>query len=183
MANIKKVTNRSASVVVYRLPERNIRREFRPGESREIEYDELVALSYLPGGRELMEEYLQVESTALDSLALRHEPEYNMSADDVVVLLLTGSLDALLDCLDFAPSGVIELVKKFAVELPVNDVAKRQAIKEKTGFDVSAALTLTAPDQPATASTTPIQPIPTQHRRTSGEQYKKTESKYKVVES
>lgn len=176
MANIKRVTNRSASVVVYRLPEQNIRREFRPGEARNIDYDELIALSYIPGGRELMEDYLQVESTAVDSLQLRHEPEYNMSAEDVIALLKTGTLDELLDCLDFAPAGVIELVKKFAIELPINDIQKREAIKEKTGFDITTALELSKPDEPEVVSTSEsartdhIPQIP--QRRTSGAKYK-----------
>ena len=54
--------------------------------------------------------------------------------------MLTGSLDAFLDCLDFAPEGVLQIIKDAAVELPLNDVQKRDAIKEKLGFDVSAAI-------------------------------------------
>jgi len=54
--------------------------------------------------------------------------------------LLTGSLDAFLDCLDFAPIGVIDLIKTYAVALPLSDYNKRQALKEKIGFDVDAAL-------------------------------------------
>ena len=51
-----------------------------------------------------------------------------------------GSLDAFLDCLDFAPVGVIDLIKKFSVSLPLNDIDKRDALKKKTGFDVTVAL-------------------------------------------
>jgi hypothetical protein len=58
----------------------------------------------------------------------------------VIDLLENGSVDALLDCLDYAPGGVIDLVQKYALELPVTDTRKIQAIKEKTGFDVSLAL-------------------------------------------
>ena len=47
------------------------------------------------------------------------------------------SLDQLLDCLDYAPEGVISLVKNMAVDMKLNDVSKRDAIKDKTGFDVS----------------------------------------------
>ena len=54
--------------------------------------------------------------------------------------MLTGSLDAFLDCLDFAPEGVLQIIKDAAVELPLNDVQKREAIKTKLGFDVSAAV-------------------------------------------
>lgn len=40
------VKNRSASVVVYKIPEENIRREFAPGESKRISYAELEKLTY-----------------------------------------------------------------------------------------------------------------------------------------
>jgi hypothetical protein len=52
------VKNRSASKVVYRIPEANIRREFAPGESKKISYKELEQLSYQAGGREIMENFL-----------------------------------------------------------------------------------------------------------------------------
>ena len=68
------------------------------------------------------------------------EPEYYLDDEGVKNLLKNGSVDALLDCLDFAPDGVIDLVQKYAIELPVTDTRKIQAIKEKTGFDVSLAL-------------------------------------------
>jgi len=63
-----------------------------------------------------------------------------MSEQDVINLLKNGTLDEFLDCLDFAPVGVIELVKRFAVQLPLADYDKRQALKNKTGFDVDAAV-------------------------------------------
>ena len=63
-----------------------------------------------------------------------------MNEDNVRDLILKGSLDQFLDCLDFAPEGVLEMIKKLAIELPMNDVEKREALKKKTGFDVDAAI-------------------------------------------
>jgi hypothetical protein len=40
------VKNRSASRVFYKIPEDNIRREFNPGETKRIAFDELEKLSY-----------------------------------------------------------------------------------------------------------------------------------------
>jgi len=57
-------------------------------------------------------------------------------------LLQHGSLDEFLDCLDFAPEGVLDLIKEYAVTLPLNDVAKRQAILDKLGFNVTVAIDL-----------------------------------------
>ena len=65
-----------------------------------------------------------------------------LNQKDVKNLLLTGSLDAFKDCLDFAPEGVIDLVKQMAVELNLNDVAKREAILKATGFNVTNAIEL-----------------------------------------
>lgn len=68
------------------------------------------------------------------------EPEYHMNEVDVANLIRTGSLDAFLDALDFAPVAVIDLIKKLSIEIPLTDMQKRKALKEKTGFDVDAAL-------------------------------------------
>jgi hypothetical protein len=63
-----------------------------------------------------------------------------MSEQQIVDLILNGSYEAFLDALDFAPIGVKDLIKKFSVSLPITDMAKREALKEKTGFDVDKAI-------------------------------------------
>lgn len=135
------VKNRSSSMVFYKIPETNIRREFQPGEVKAIPFGELEKLTYQPGGRELLEEFLQIlEEDATNTLAVHREVEYDMSEAQIRDLLLTGSLDAFLDALDFAPIGVVDLIKSLAVSLPLTDLNKRKALKEKTGFDVDKAL-------------------------------------------
>lgn len=135
------VKNRSGSRVVYTIPEEHIVRDFAPTETKRITYDELEKLTYQPGGSVLLSEYLQItDPEALDNLNIYPEQEYFMTKEDVVELLKNGSLDAFLDCLDFAPVGVLQLVKDLAVELRLNDVSKREAIKEKLGYDVDAAI-------------------------------------------
>lgn len=136
------VKNRSAGIVVYRIPEEGIRREFAPGETKRIAYSELEKLSYQSGGTQLIAQYLQVQSDeALNELAVHREPEYKMSEQDVVNLIKgSDNVDEFLDCLDFAPQGVIDLIRTLAVKLPMENTAKKKAFKEKTGFDVDAAL-------------------------------------------
>lgn len=107
MAEIKtcSVKNRGAGIISYRIPEDNVRRTFAVGETKLIPYQELVKLSFQDGGREMMENYLQIQdATAVTDLDLKTEPEYNMSEKDVIELLKSGSLDEFLDVLDFAPS-------------------------------------------------------------------------------
>lgn len=135
------VKNRSASSVVYRIPESNLRREFAPGETKKIPFGELEKLTYQPGGREMLEQFLQIgDEVVTRDLNVHREVEYDMSEAQVRDLLLRGSLDAFLDALDFAPLGVIDLIKTLAVQLPLTDLNKRKALKEKTGFDVDKAL-------------------------------------------
>ena len=138
MFNVK---NRSTSVVVYRIPESNLRREWAPGEVKRIPFGELEKLTYQPGGRELIANFLQImENEVTDDLNVHREPEYNMSEEQVRDLILSGSIDAFLDALDFAPIGVIDLIKTMSVQLPITDMAKREALKAKTGFDVDKAI-------------------------------------------
>lgn len=138
MYNVK---NRSSSVVVYKIPENNIRREFAPGETKKIAFGELEKLTYQAGGRELLENFLQIIDEAVTSdLNVHREVEYDMSEAQIKDLLLSGSLDAFLDALDFAPIGVIDLIKTLSVQLPLTDLNKRRALKEKTGFDVDRAI-------------------------------------------
>ena len=88
-----------------------------------------------------MQNFLQIiDPEATGDLGINREPEYDLSEQQIVDLMTKGSLDAFLDCLDFAPVGVIDLIKKFSVSLPLNDIDKRDALKKKTGFDVTVAL-------------------------------------------
>lgn len=138
---IYNVLNRSSSMVGYTIPELNIRREFQPGETKKIKFSELEQLTYQPGGTTLIQDYFLIrEQEVTDALNIQTEIEYYMNEDNVRDLILKGSLDQFLDCLDFAPEGVLEMIKKLAIELPMNDVEKREALKKKTGLDVDSAI-------------------------------------------
>ena len=135
------VLNRSSGLVGYTIPELNIRREFQPGETKKIKFSELEQLTYQPGGTTLIQDYFLIREQAVtDALNIQTEIEYYMNEDNVRDLILNGSLDQFLDCLDFAPEGVLEIIKKLAIELPMNDVEKREALKKKTGLDVDSAI-------------------------------------------
>ena len=134
------VKNRSAGIAVYKIPELGIRRTFQSGEVKKISAEELEKLTYRPGGMALLANFLQImEPEAIAKVGLRTEPEYHMSEQDIITLMRTGSVDEFLDCLDFAPKGVIDLIKKLSVSLPLTDFAKVNALKAKTGFDCTAA--------------------------------------------
>ncbi len=147
MANEKmvKVKNRDNGHVGYLIPDLNLRRDFNAGEVKEISLEELQKLAYLPGGKQLIKNYLLIEDEeVVDSIVGKVEPEYYYTEENVKNLLLNGSLDELKDCIDYAPDGVLDLVKKYAVELKINDIAKRDAIKEMLGFNVNNAIAINA---------------------------------------
>lgn len=141
MSTMYRVKNRGASTVVYKIADKGIRREFKPGQIMSISSEELEELTFQPGGILILSQFLQIlDLDGINATGIRTEPEYHMSEQDVANLLTRGSLDAFLDALDFAPIGVIDLIKKLSISLPLVDIQKRKALKEKTGFDVEAAL-------------------------------------------
>ena len=174
---IYNVKNRSASSVVVRIPDLGIRKEFAPGETMRMSFDELEKLSYQAGGRELMANFLQVmEDEVNDELGVPREAEYYMSESQIAELLRSGSIDQFKDCLDFAPIGVIDLVKQIAVQMPLTDTVKIKALRDKTGFDVEKAIAnneaANAPEQTEGATAEETKPATTGRR---------TNTNYKVV--
>lgn len=143
MEKIYSVKNRSASTVVYTIQDTGVRREFLPGETKKIGFDELEKLSFQSGGRTLIANFLQVQESELNKqLNIETEEEYFMTENEVIDLIRTGTIEQFLDALDFAPLGIIELIKKFAIEIPMTDMNKIEALKGKTGFDVAKALAM-----------------------------------------
>ena len=182
MANIK-IKNRSGGSVGYTIPElgdkRNIHRHFAAGETKEIPVEEFRALEFIPGGMALIEQYFQVlDKTELERMNIEVEPEYFLSEEEVKELLISGSLDSFLDALDFAPVGVIDLIKQFSVSLPLNDYQKRQALLKKTGFNVDNALRIKAEAMEEVEEATPAK----QRRvKTSEEAPQTRRTNYKII--
>ena len=172
MAQMFNVKNRSASVTGYTIPDLGVRRSFAPGETKKISLEELEKLSYIPGGMALLANFLQIEASA--NLMKNVQPEYYMSEKDVEKLIKEGSLDEFLD-------GVIDLIKKLSITVPLYDMQKRAALKQKTGFDVDAAIKHDLEDKEDEQGTILKQgterrvkkeeEIPPAGRRTTGQKY------------
>ena len=188
MAEYAVVENRSAGKIVYIIPGMNIRKDLAPGQSIRVPKEEIEALAYTNGGMDLIKNYLLVkDEETLDNLNVHREPEYYMTADQVVRLLKEGSLDEFLDALDFAPEGVIDMIKDLSVQLPLNDVAKREALKNKTGYDIDTAIKNNLADKAPEEETVekvpaeaPKRRVVQKARRTDGSRIiKKTETRSK----
>lgn len=181
------VTNRENGSVGYTLPDRNLHRLFSPKETKKIPMEELQQLSYIPGGEYLLRNCLIVkDKSALEALNLEVEPEYFYTEETIEKLLMTGTLDELEDTLNFAPQGVIDILKKIAVEKEVPDTRKRQLISEKTGFSVDNAINvnhvMSAEDEVKDAEAgKPIRKASPVDVQDAAPARKASTSKYKVV--
>ena len=136
-----RVENRGNSIVGYRVPESNVIRRFVANEIKEIPMGELRQAVQIPGTRRTIVNNLIIhDKSAVEELLPEVEPEYFYTVKDIDFLLERGTLDQLKDALDFAPKGVIEMIKDRAVTNELNDVRKREAILESTNFNVTGAI-------------------------------------------
>ena len=148
MNNKVLVVNRAACSVSYNIPELHVERSFRPlgqaGDRMMISREELKALSYLHGGKILLDKYLMIEEADLqEELGITVEPEYTYTLEEIRELLTTGTEAQLEDCLNFAPAGVLDLLKREAIAMRLDSHKKRSLISEKLGITVEPEYTYT----------------------------------------
>jgi hypothetical protein len=174
MANIKdetlvSVRNLVDHHVIYKLPEENVRRDFNAFEVKKISAGELRKVNYTVGGHVLLTGYLCVENASLaQEFGVDTDVvEYNWTKEDVDRVLTEGDLDELLDALDFAPDGIVDLIKDRAVELKINDYSKRKAISDKLGVDVSGMIDVVEQSGAGTSADTAQKPATKQRRRST----------------
>lgn len=138
-----KVTNRSDGNVVYLLPEFNKRRLFAVGETKDIQEKELESLFQAAGGAELIKDYLLVEDEAWINKHWADAPvEYFWKEEEIRNCLLNDSQELFEETIDFAPSGVLDIMKRLSWQLPLSDLNKIHTMLEhpRLGFDVLAAI-------------------------------------------
>lgn len=180
LVKVKNVTNARTGYVIPDLG--NFHRLFMPGETKEITFDELEKLSFTPGGRAIISDFLMIDNEeALKELLGEVEPEYFYTKEDVENILNTGSIEQLMDFLDFAPEGLISLMKDLAIIMEIPDIRKREAIKEKTGFDITKAILInheSMSEEEMNKTENVRRTAPIEHK---DESEKRTPPKYKVV--
>lgn len=136
-----KVVNRSKGSLAYYIDTLRITRHWTsPGDYLNISISELLELKTAPGGMAILEDCLLIEDQeALKVLFpdIELEPEYNYGIEEVETLLYEADIEQLLDALDFAPKGVLDLIRlKSTEELP-NTTAKIEAINERFKIDLN----------------------------------------------
>ena len=139
-----KVTNRFDGTLGYKIEDLGIKRQYQPNETKIVTFEELEKLSYEPGGQRVIKEYLKIDDMEvikelLPGYSPSEIPEYFYKDEDLKRIILESSNDEFLDCLDYAPIGVLERLKTLASELPITNTDKNKALFEKTGYDARAA--------------------------------------------
>lgn len=135
------VRNFTSQRVVYTIPEKNIKRDFSPFETKALNAGELRELWFKSGGEKLLQDYLGVNNRELaaefgisDDLFTH---EYSWTQDDIDRVLTSGSEDELADALDYAPRGIVDSLVDRAVALRIPDMNKRKLITQMTDKDIS----------------------------------------------
>ena len=159
-----KVTNRSTSAVGYELEELKVRRNFAPNETKDIPTKELETLYQQDGGYNLLRDYLMVSDKPWMEKHFAGAPiEYFWTVDDIKKSLFEDSKELFEETLDYAPEGVLDIIKDLAWRLPISDMNKVAAIRDKLGFDVLAAIEHMKPKTAPPSEATVEAPKPKPH--------------------
>lgn len=140
-----KVWNRSRAHLTYTVSDMRIKRSFTPmgthGDMLLVPVEEVQALMYEPGGRTMLSDYLLIKDQEVcEFLGLTVEPEYYYETEQVKELLKNGTIEQLQDCLEFAPAGVIDLIKKYAVEDEIDSHVKRDIIGKALNLSIDSMI-------------------------------------------
>ena len=179
-----RVRNRASGTVAYVIPALRITRIWdKTGDIINISIDELIELKTISGGQALLDEYLAVEDDEAVKLLYDYElpPEYNYGEAEIDYLLHAGTNEQLFDALDYAPIGVLEMIKSMAIKERPDTTAKVEAINKKFGIDLLLIIKNAEVDIDNIDYTDTITPRRSAPVELSSEQ-KKSTSKYKVVD-
>lgn len=144
MANLNlqtkvKVSNRSDGSVGYKLDALHIKRHWRhPGDYINIPIEELLELKSSRGTKYILDHLLKIEDNAARALVFDEAPlppEYDYSEAEVEQLLYAGTNEQLYDALDYAPDGVLSIIRTKACQKLPDTMAKIEAINKK--FNIS----------------------------------------------
>lgn len=173
------VRSRTEGSVAYKLDSLRVARSWpKSGSVLQISIDELKELMVYPGGEYILRNLVIIEDEAarIEILGAEVQPEYNYTEDEIKYLLYEAEDNALLDCLDYAPVGVLELIKEFSLEKMPNTTAKIKAINQKLNINLNKIIEMMRDDDDDAAK----QPT-ANGRRTAPVVLPEKKEKYKVV--
>lgn len=172
-----KVRNRNRGSVSYKIDTLRVTRRWAHNGELMIPINELIELRTIPGGETLLREYLIIMDDEAVKIVFDEEemaPEYHYTEKEVDFLLYEGKLEQLLDALDYAPQGVLNLIKKKAIEKKPDTTAKVDALNEKFKFNLNTVIANAGADDSQDVE------IDKTQRRSAPLEVKPAASKYKV---
>ena len=173
------VRNRTEGSVAYKLDSLRVARSWpKTGSVLQISIDELKELMVHPGGEYILRNLVIIEDEAarIEILGAEVQPEYNYTEDEIKYILYEAEDNVLLDCLDYAPVGVLELIKEFSLEKMPNTTAKIKAINQKLNINLNKIVEMMHDDDEDV-----IKQTGTNDRRTAPVVLPEKKDKYKVV--
>lgn len=173
------VRSRTEGSVAYKLDSLRVARSWpKSGSVLQISIDELKELMVCPGGEYILRNLVIIEDEAarIEILGAEVQPEYNYTEDEIKYLLYEAEDNALLDCLDYAPVGVLELIKEFSLEKMPNTTAKIKAINQKLNINLNKIIEMMRDDADEINNQPAIN-----GRRTAPVTLPEKKEKYKVV--
>jgi len=149
-----KVMNRDTGQTGYSLPELNIRRVFNVGEIKELKEEEILALYNTDAGRLMLSHILQVQNKefVIKNIWPDAPIEYFWTKEQIIKCLMEDSPELFAETLDYAPEGVINILKDLAWRTPITDLNKVQIMRQKLGFDPIKAHEVMTKQAPETKS-------------------------------
>lgn len=136
-----KVINRTGGSLAYKIDTLRVTRYWsRPGDYLNISIAELSELRTVRGGNTILRDCVVIEDEEALSVLFPDEdlqPEYKYGIKEVEFLLYEGGTAQLLDALDFAPTGVLDLIKLKSIRKLPNETAKIEAINKKFNIDIN----------------------------------------------
>ena len=138
------VKNRTKGMVGYKIDTLRVYRHWdKTGDVLFITIDELIELSTLPGGLKLLEKYLLIEDeeAIMAVFGREMEPEYKYTEKEIEFLLYKAEDDQLFDCLDYAPEGVLRIIRSKSIDRIPNTTAKVEAINKRLNINLSVIRT------------------------------------------
>lgn len=130
-----KVINRTSGSLAYNIESLRVVRYWKkPGDYLNIAINELLELKTAAGGPTVLEDLVKIEDKEALSVLFPEndiEPEYHYGEAEIDTLLYEAPIEQLLDALDYAPQGVLEIIKTRAINKLPNTTEKIEAIDKK----------------------------------------------------
>ncbi len=135
---IEVVSRYAGSIAIKEMNTGIVRTWPKCGDKLYLTEENIYNLVMAPGGRTIVENYLIVKNAeVLEDIEVATEPEYHFEVKEITDLLTNGTEEELIDAINFAPKGVLELIKDISVEIQLPNMNKRKIVDDMLQVDIT----------------------------------------------